>query len=120
VQLPVDWLTVTTWPPTAIVPVRGVPAPFAATVKLKDPSPDIPPLVIVIQVSVVEGDHAQALPVITEMLLFIPVDGALTIVGDTLNVHWASAARASSPHQSTAIRPTRTPERRRAIHRPFS
>ena len=98
--------------------MRGV--VLGATVKLNEPSPDMPPLVIVIQVSVVVGVHAQELPVITEMLLFIPVDGAFTTVGDTLYVHWASAGRTSSPHQSPAIRPTRTPERRRAIHRPFS
>jgi hypothetical protein len=72
------------WPPTVMVPVRGLPVPLAATLKLKDPSPDIPPLVIVIQGTVLIGVHAQELPVITEMLLLSPVDSAETVVGDAL------------------------------------
>ena len=66
------------------VPERGVPAPFAATVKLNEPSPDMPPLVTVIHGTVLAGVQAQELPVITEMLLLSPVDGADTVVGDTL------------------------------------
>jgi hypothetical protein len=77
-------LTVTTWPPTRSVPVRGLPELFAATVKLNEPNPDIPPLVTVIQATVLAGVHAQLEPVITEMLLLSPVDGADTVVGDTL------------------------------------
>ena len=83
-QLLADWLTVTVWPPTISVPVRGAPVPFGATLKLNDPSPDMPPLVTVIQAAVLAGVHAQALPVITEILLLSPVDGADTLVGDTL------------------------------------
>ena len=84
VQLPVDCVTVTTWPPTVSVPLRTAPVPFAATEKLNEPSPDMPPLVTVIQGTELTAVHAQELPVITEMLLFIPVDGAETLAGDTL------------------------------------
>jgi hypothetical protein len=52
----------------------------------------MPPLVIVIQGTELTGVQAQALPVITEILLLSPVDGAATLVGDTLYVHCASAA----------------------------
>ena len=83
-QVPDACVTVTTWPPTESVPVRGAPVPFAATEKLNDPSPDMPPLVIVIHGTELTGAHAQELPVITEMLLLSPVDGAETLVGDTL------------------------------------
>jgi hypothetical protein len=119
VQLADAWLIVTTWPPTVSVPVRGMPVPFWATVKLNDPSPDIPPLVTVIHGTVLTGVQAQALPVITEMLLLSPVDGADRVMGDTLYVHCASAARMSSPHPRTAASATRTRERRCVIHRPF-
>jgi hypothetical protein len=77
-------LTVTLWPPAVRVPVRELVVPFGATLKLNEPSPDIPPLVMVIQASVVAGVHAQELPVVTEMLLLRPVDGADTLVGETL------------------------------------
>jgi hypothetical protein len=77
-------LTVTVWPPTVMVPVRGLVVPFAATLKLNDPSPDIPGLVIVIQASAVVGVHAQLEPVVTAILLLSPVDSAETLVGDTL------------------------------------
>ena len=83
-QLSVDWVTVTVWPPTVMVPVRALLVLLAATLKLNDPSPDIPPLVIVIQGTVLTGVHAQELPVITEMLLLSPVDTADTVEGDTL------------------------------------
>jgi hypothetical protein len=64
--------------------VRELPVVFAATVKLKEPSPDMPPLVIVIQGTVLAGVHAQLEPVVTPMLLLSPVDGAETLVGDAL------------------------------------
>jgi hypothetical protein len=44
----------------------------------------MPPLVIVIQATVLAGVHAQELPVVTAILLLSPVDGADTLVGDTL------------------------------------
>jgi hypothetical protein len=84
VQLLADWVTVMVWPPTVMVPVRGLPVPLAATLKVNDPSPDIPPLVIVIQDAVLTGVHAHELPVTTEMLLLSPVDSTETVVGDTL------------------------------------
>jgi hypothetical protein len=67
-----------------MVPVRGLVVAFAATVKLNEPSPDMPGLVIVIQASAVVGVHAQLEPVVTAILLLRPVDGADTLVGDTL------------------------------------
>jgi hypothetical protein len=67
-----------------MVPVRELPVPFTATLKLNDPSPDIPPLVIVIQGTWLTGVQAQFDPVTTEILLFIPVDGAVTVVGEAL------------------------------------
>jgi hypothetical protein len=67
-----------------MVPERGLLVPLAATLKLNDPSPDMPPLVIVIQATVLAGVHAQELPVVTAILLLRPVDGAETLVGDAL------------------------------------
>jgi hypothetical protein len=67
-----------------MVPVRGLVVALAATLKLNEPSPDMPPLVIVIQATVLAGVHAQLDPVVTAMLLLRPVDGAETLVGDTL------------------------------------
>jgi hypothetical protein len=115
VQLPVACVMVTVLPPTVSVPVRMAPVPFAATEKLNDPSPDMPPLVTVIQGAKLTGDHAQALPVVTPMLLLRPVDGAETFNGDTLYVHCASTARTSRT-KTSAIR---TPQRRSVIHHPF-
>ena len=83
-QLPVACVTVTVWPPALSVPVRRAPVPFALTVKLNDPSPDMPPLVTVIHGTELTGTHAQELPVITEMLLLSPVDGAETLNGERL------------------------------------
>ena len=77
-------MTVTVWPPTVMVPVRELPVVFGATVKLNDPSPDIPGLVIVIQATVLTGVHPQLEPVVTPMLLLRPVDNADTDMGDTL------------------------------------
>jgi len=111
-----DWLTVTVWPPTVIVPVRELPVVFAATVKLNDPSPDIPGLVIVIQATVLTGVHAQLEPVVTPMLLLSPADDAETVVGDTLYVHCASAARTSSPHHEATSSASVTPPRRSVMH----
>ena len=84
-------MTVTVWPPTVMVPVRGLVVSLGATLKLKEPSPDMPPLVIVIQGTVLVGVHAQELPVVTEILLLRPVDGAETVVGVTLYVQLPAA-----------------------------
>jgi hypothetical protein len=115
-QLLADWVTVTVWPPTVMVPVRELPVPLGATLKLNDPSPDMPPLVIVIQAAVLVGVHAQLDPVTTEMLLLSPADDADTVVGETLYVHWASAARTSSPHHEAKSSANVTPARRSVIH----
>jgi hypothetical protein len=84
VQLSAACVTVTVWPPTVMVPVRALAVPFAATVKLNEPSPDIPGLVMVIQGTVLEGVHVQFEPVVTPILLLRPVEGADTDMGDTL------------------------------------
>ena len=65
-------------------PVRELRVPFTATLKLNDPSPDMPPLVMVIHATVLAGVHAQLEPVVTPILLLSPVDGAETVVGDAL------------------------------------
>jgi hypothetical protein len=116
VQLLADWLTVTVWPPTVMVPVRELPVLFTATLKLNDPSPDMPPLVIVIQGTVLTGVHAQLEPVTTEMLLLSPADDADTVVGEALYVHCASAARTSSPHHEATSSASVTPPRRSVMH----
>jgi hypothetical protein len=116
VQLLADWVTVTVWPPTVMVPVRELPVPLGATLKLNDPSPDMPPLVIVIQATVLVGVHAQLEPVTTEMLLLSPADDAETVVGDTLYVHCASAERTSSPHHEAKSSANVTPTRRSVMY----
>ena len=65
-----------------MVPVRAI--AVAETVKFTDPSPDMPPLVIVIQATELVAVQAQPEPVTTERLLFMPVEGADTLVGETL------------------------------------
>ena len=67
-----------------MVPVRGLVVAFAATLKVTEPVPDIPPLVTVIHATELVAVHAQELPVVTAILLLRPVDGAETVVGDTL------------------------------------
>ena len=79
---PLPCVTVTVWPPTVMVPVR--PIADADTVKFTDPSPDMPPLVIVIQATELVAAQAQPEPVTTERLPFSPVNGADTLAGDTL------------------------------------
>src|SRR5262245_26238557 len=57
VQPPVAWLTVTVWPPSVNVPVRGLPVVFCATENVTEPIPVPEPLVIVIQLVVVVAVH---------------------------------------------------------------
>ena len=80
----------------------------------------MPPLVIVIQGTELTGVQAQELPVITEMLLLSPVDGAETVIGDTLYVHCISAKRTSSPPHEASSSAIETPQRRSVIHRPLN
>jgi hypothetical protein len=76
---------VTVCPATVSVPVRVVPVVLAATEKLVEPSPDIEaPLVIEIQATDDVDVHAQLEPVVTAMLLLLPVDGTSTAVADRL------------------------------------
>jgi hypothetical protein len=75
-------VTVTVWPATVMVPVRAI--VVGETVKFTDPSPDMPPLVIVIHATELVAVQAQPEPVTTERLPFSPVDGADTLVGATL------------------------------------
>ena len=78
-------MIVTVWPAIASVPVRAAPVVLAATEKFVDPSPDIEaPLVTVIQVAWLVDVHAQLEPVVTAMLLLLPVDGAVRLVVDRL------------------------------------
>jgi hypothetical protein len=84
-------VTVTVWPATVSVPVRGLVVGFAATLKLTEPVPDMPPLVTVIQPTELVAVHAQELPVVTAILLLRPVDGAETLVGDALKVQLPAA-----------------------------
>jgi hypothetical protein len=91
-QLSAAWLTVTVWPAIVIVPVRAAPVVLAATVKLLEPRPVmVAPLVIVIQAALLVAVHAQLEPVVTDTLAFVPVDGAFTAVGDTVNVQLFAA-----------------------------
>ncbi len=67
------------------VPVRAAPVVLAATVKFVEPSPDIDaPLVTVIHAALLVEVHAQLEPVVTAMLLLLPVDGAMRLVVDRL------------------------------------
>ena len=77
------------------------------------------PPVIVIQGTALVAVHAQNPPVITEMLPLWPVDSADLLVGDTLYVHCASAARTSSPHHEAKSSANVTPARRSVMHIPF-
>ena len=75
----------TVCPATVSVPVRETPVVLAATEKLVEPSPDIEaPLVTVIQAALLVDVHAQLEPVVTAMLLLLPVDGAVRLVADRL------------------------------------
>jgi hypothetical protein len=76
---------VTVWPAMVSVPVRAAPVVLAATEKFVDPSPDIDaPLVMVIHETDDVDVHAQLEPVVTAMLLLLPVDGTSTVVADRL------------------------------------
>jgi hypothetical protein len=78
-------VTVTVCPAIVSVPVRAAPVVLAATVKFVEPRPDIEaPLVTVIHETDDVEVHGQLEPVVTAMLLFVPVDGAVRLVVDTL------------------------------------
>ena len=84
-QLLAACVMVTVCPAMVSVPVRAAPVVFAATEKFVEPSPDIEaPLVIEIQATDDVDVHAQLEPVVTAMLLLLPVDGTSTAVADRL------------------------------------
>ena len=82
--LPAAWLNVTVFPATVSVPVRAAPV-FAATRKLTPPIPEpLPPLVIVIQLTLLTAVHGQLVPLDTESPLVVPCDGTVKLVGVTV------------------------------------
>ena len=62
-------------------------------------------LVNVTQLTALVAVHEQPDPVMIEMLPKLPVDGALTVVGDTLYEHCAYAGRASRRQNSASMTP---------------
>jgi hypothetical protein len=69
----------------------------------------------VIQVTELVAVHEQLEPVVIEMLPKLPVDGALTLAGDTLYEHCANAGRASRRQNSA----NKTPQHRTIIGSPL-
>jgi hypothetical protein len=62
-------------------------------------------LVNVTQLTELTAVHEQLEPVVIEMLPKLPVDGAVTLVGDTLYEHCANAGRASRRQNSAKMTP---------------
>ena len=58
-------MTVTVWPATVSVPVRGVPVAFSATENMTEPIPEPLTLVMVIQLVVVVALHEHEVPEMT-------------------------------------------------------
>jgi hypothetical protein len=76
VQDAAPWLIVNVWPPTVMVPVRGVVFGFAATLYVTVPMPDpLAPAVIVIQAALADAVHEQLVPVVTLKEPVPPVEG---------------------------------------------
>ena len=76
---------VTVCPAMVRVPVRGAPVVLAATEKFVEPRPDIDaPLVMVIQLALLVAVHGQLDPVVTAMLLLLPVDGTSMAAAERL------------------------------------
>lgn len=59
-------------------------------------------LLTVIQFTALTAFHEQFVPLITESALVLPIDDTDTLVGVTVAVHWASAARASIRNTSAS------------------
>ena len=78
-------VTVTVWPATVSVPVRGLVAVFAATlnVTVAMPAP-VAPAVTVIQLSLLTATQVQLEPVVTERLFVVAVEITEKVVCDTL------------------------------------
>jgi hypothetical protein len=73
-------VTVTVWPATTRVPVRGCEVGLGATANVAPPRPVPLPATIVIQSALLVDDHEQNAPVMTETVWFPPVDDAETAV----------------------------------------
>jgi hypothetical protein len=65
------------------------------------------PAVIVIHETLLVAVHAQLDPVVTAMLLLLPVDGTETFVGDTLYVQLPDAWETVTVWPATVIVPVR-------------
>ena len=74
-------MNVTVWPATSNVPVRALPAVFAATVYWTWPIPEPVANVTVIQLTELVAVHEQLVPDVTDRALVLPIDGTLTLVG---------------------------------------
>lgn len=86
-------MIVTAWPATVMLPVRAVVVVFGATEYVSVPlSVPLPPLAIVIQLSLLTADHAQALVVVTVTLPDPPSADIVCAVGATVYVHGVDAA----------------------------
>src|SRR5262245_55397910 len=84
VQLLLAWLIVTVWPATVSVPLRGAPVEFTATLYVTVPMPDpLAPPVIVTQLTLLVAVHEHDVPVVTDRLHVVPVDGAGLLVVDS-------------------------------------
>jgi hypothetical protein len=79
------WVTVTVWPATVSVPVRGEVAGFAAIEKFTAPFPlPLAPEVTVSHAALLVAVQVQPAAVVTAVLLEPAVDAGLSEVGDTL------------------------------------
>jgi hypothetical protein len=95
-------LTVTVWPPTVNVPVRGLPVAFCATENVTEPIPEPVPLVIVIQLVDVVAVHEHEVPEMTLSVWVDAVPPTVKVVGFRLYEHCASAIDTSAAQISTA------------------
>ena len=78
------------------MPVRALAVWFSASTNVTEPIPcPVAPLVTVIQGAVLTADQVHCVPVMTVTVRLPGVEGEPIVVGDTLYVHWASAAEAS-------------------------
>jgi hypothetical protein len=95
-------LTVTVWPPTVNVPVRGLPVAFCATENVTEPIPVPVPLVMVIQLVDVVAVHEHDVPEMTLTVRLLAIASTVKLVGFRLYEHCASAIDTSAAQISTA------------------
>ena len=79
-------MTVTVWPATVNVPVRGVPVVLAATLNVTEPMPDPLAPVTVIQDVVVVAVQEQAVPAMTLSVRLLAVPSTVKLSGVTVPV----------------------------------